>query len=148
MDKEKANARLRDLTMALCTTLGDRHAAQDEGKAALATLLVSCMIDDGMTREAALATLGQVYDYIARLKKNEPIRGEDFKFVFVPETQEALDADPKLQAMMKDMQAEIRQALDGLATGRFATEEEAFKSIGAVVIDLDEDDDDDVAGHA
>lgn len=150
-EKIKAARRLQQLTTALCHTLEEQRAGQREGKSALVTLFVTCLVADGVSRERVLHTVGEVYDLVAKAhagtKEPRP-RGEDFQFVFMPEAQAALDADPELAKAMKDMQAQMREALDGLATGKFATEEEAMRSIGGVMVDLDEDDDDDIAGHA
>lgn len=76
-----------------------------------------------------------VHDFMAR-----PVpRGEDFTLVHGKGVDEKLATDPKAAEAMRDMVAQIRQALDGVATGRFNSVEEAMDSIGAKRLDEGEE---------
>jgi hypothetical protein len=60
---------------------------------------------------------------------NKP-RGEDWKVEMSPEAEAKIAANPKAAAALKDALAQIRQALDGVATGQYASEEEAMRPSG------------------
>lgn len=67
-------------------------------------------------------------------------RGEDIAVIMSPEAQAKVDENPELVELVKDANARIRQALDGIATGRFANLDEAMRSIGATPLEFDEED--------
>jgi hypothetical protein len=69
---------------------------------------------------------------------NKVPRGEEIEIVVPPEIQAQLDADPKKAEFVREMSAKIRQALDGVATGKFADADEAMRSIGAEKVNKSE----------
>jgi hypothetical protein len=73
------------------------------------------------------------------MAEQTPIKGEDWKMEMSPEVQAQVDADPELAAMMREMFAQLRQALDG-ATGPEDVEAR-MEAMGAKRIELDDLDD-------
>lgn len=67
-------------------------------------------------------------------------RGEDYKVTYGDGVEKSMQADPEAAVAIKGMLADVRQALDGVATGRFGSVEEAMESIGAVLMDSTDDD--------
>jgi hypothetical protein len=142
---------IKELTLAICQLFHERAASNMNGTGACAAVYCVSMIDTGVRKEKALAMISDVWDTIERernaldaMSMKAP-RGEDYTFQFSPDAKEAVEADPEVAAMMKAMQARMREALDGVATGRFADVDEAMRSIGATKVDdvddLDDDDD-------
>jgi len=68
-----------------------------------------------------------------------PTKGEDWKMGVSPEVQAQMDANPEMAAMIREMFARLRQALDG-ATGPEDVEAR-MEAMGARPIDLDDLDD-------
>jgi hypothetical protein len=68
------------------------------------------------------------------------MRGEDYKIEMAPDVEAALAKDPKAQAMVREMNARMRQALDGVGT-RFKDVDEALRSVGMVPLSEAEGDD-------
>lgn len=73
-------------------------------------------------------------------------RGEDFKVLMDPGVEAAMAADPKMAEGVTDIIAKIRQAMDDVATGKYASQEEAMDAIGAKHFAFEQDDDDDEPG--
>ncbi len=76
-------------------------------------------------------------DYAASILMDlmPPLRGEDYKVEF--QLDDEVKADPVAMAALTEKIAEVRQALDGVATGKFESVEEAMATIGELVqIDL------------
>jgi hypothetical protein len=131
---------MRELAMAICEFLRERKVGRDEGEAALTTVLIAGLSDRGVNKRAALAAFAACWDCLVRAKQYP--RGEDYKVEIDPDAQAALDDDPELATQFKDVMARVREALDGVATGRFASVDEAMKAMGATQINLDDLDDD------
>lgn len=76
-------------------------------------------------------------------------RGEDYKIIMDPGVEAVMAADPVMAEGVTDIIAKIRQAMDGVATGRYANQEEAMEAIGAKHVIFHDDppfDDDDDGG--
>lgn len=65
-------------------------------------------------------------------------RGEDYEVHFGEGMEEKLESDPELKAFVQGVVADIRQALDGARTGKFASVEEAMDSTGGRRLDPEE----------
>lgn len=147
---------VRDLAVKIAQLLADERASGTNGSAALATLFCMQMLNSGISRAKTLETFENTFDLVA--KEFVALGGvlaaeENYKVEIDPQAQAAMDADPKKASFVRDVTSRIRQAMDGLNSGRFSTMDEAMESIGAKKItdgsfDLGDDDDDDVAGHA
>lgn len=109
------------------------------------TCALACMATAGHRRNNPGDFPEPFYDEVRRMAASmlidllPPIRGEDYKVDFSPEVKAEMDRDPKMAAAVRNIAAQIRQALDGVATGKFANEAEAMDSIGAATIVLDDD---------
>jgi hypothetical protein len=77
------------------------------------------------------------------------MKGEDFAVVIPPVIQAQIDADPKLAEFVRETNARLRQALDGVDMHDPAAVEAAMRSVGAErlveVVPTNDGDDDDQA---
>jgi hypothetical protein len=69
------------------------------------------------------------------MTSNDKPRGEDWRIELGPKVQAQVNADPKKAEALRMVLAEIRQALDGVATGKFADADEAMRWLGATPVD-------------
>jgi hypothetical protein len=127
------------LSQAICELLAERHATSRGGCGALGCVLASTLISGGIPKQSAMHVFSKTWDMIER-EVTKPVRGEDLQFEFSPEIKADIARDPKLAATFRDMQARMREAIDGVATGRFADVDEAMRAIGGTKINLDDDD--------
>lgn len=106
-------------------------------------------------------TLKEVFEsFVAGMRAmvfaDEPMAGEDYQVVVVPEAQAKMDDNPKLAAFVRDTIARARQALDGappdeigerLAAAGFkrmaAADDDTLEAMGFKLPNLDDEDDDD-----
>lgn len=70
---------------------------------------------------------------------------DDMKLVILPEAQAAMDADPDLAKLVRELNANFHQAMQGVKDGKYVTFEDAMEAITGQrpeKVDLDDDDDD------
>lgn len=69
-----------------------------------------------------------------------PLRGEEYDVEIMPMAQSAMDADPEIKSGVAEIMAKVRQALDDVATGKYASVPEAMEAIGGKFVEISEDD--------
>jgi hypothetical protein len=82
------------------------------------------------SRNSAIASRAPNNGWVTMMLPDKP-RREDWRIEMSPEVQAKIDADPKKAEALRIVLAEIRQALDGVATGIFADADEALRALGA-----------------
>jgi hypothetical protein len=135
----------KELALKICEMMSEAGVPLATGCAALASVMCSGLIDY-VSKEHAVEMFEQAWDLVESERRKMMPRGEDYTFELAPGVEAKISSDPQAAAMMRDMTAKLREAMDGLATGRFSTMDEAMRSIGGVKVDLDDDDLDDDDG--
>ncbi|MBR0882445.1 MULTISPECIES: hypothetical protein [Bradyrhizobium] len=92
-----------------------------------------------------------------KARLNEIPAGEDFTVAMSEQVKAAMAEHPEMKETMTEMLAQLRQHLDGVRTGKYASPSEALDAMGVKPLDLDDpevrrmlldmaDDDDDESG--
>ncbi|MET4197453.1 hypothetical protein [Bradyrhizobium sp. LA6.12] len=157
MDKQ------RMLENAVMDALGKHGATFIEGFEALLAVIVYGAISSGNTKEATLKAIITTWDDMVQHIKERldemPPAGEDFTVALSEQVKATMAEHPEMKDTMREMLARLRQHLDGVRTGKYASAGEALDAMGAKPVDLDElppevrralldmaDDDDDASG--
>lgn len=152
----------RMLENAVMDALGKHGATFIEGFEALLAVIVYGAISSGNTKEATLKAIITTWDDMVqhiKARLDEIPAGEDFTVALSEQVKAAMAEHAEMKDTMREMLARLRQHLDGVRTGKYASAGEALDAMGAKPVDLDElppevrralldmaDDDDDESG--
>lgn len=62
------------------------------------------------------------------------------EIIIMPEAQARIDADPELAKMVRDMSAMLRQVMQGVKDGKYASFDEGCRALGIDVTKMEDDD--------
>ncbi|WP_157785787.1 hypothetical protein [Bradyrhizobium liaoningense] len=140
--------------------LGKHGATFIEGFEALLAVIVYGAISSGNTKEATLKAITTTWDDMVqhiKARLNEVPAGEEFVVAMSEQVKAAMAEHPEMKDKLTEFLARLRQYLDGVRTGKYASPSEALDAMGVKPLDLDDpevrralldmaDDDDDEPG--
>ncbi|MBR0802863.1 hypothetical protein JQ636_04865 [Bradyrhizobium japonicum] len=135
MDKQ------RMLENAVMDALGRHGASFIEGFEALLAVIVYGAISSGNTKEATLKAITTAWDdMVQHIKErlDEIPAGEEFTVAMSEQVKAAMAEHPEMKDKMTELLAQLRQHLDGVRTGKYASPSEALDAMGMKPLDLDE----------
>lgn len=120
--------------------LGLAGATIDDAFIALLGLIVYSAVLRKVDKPTMIARIAAKWDELekgVRQQVDQP-RGEDLNIELSERVRAEMAEDPRLNAKITDVMARIREAVDGVATGKYADLDEAMAAIGGRFVNKDD----------
>jgi hypothetical protein len=131
--------KMRQATNDIFEIFSAHKLSTSEGTTVLSTALLMVLIRAHYSKQRMHELMEKAWSEVQEFLHVK--RGEEYIFEMNDELKNDAARDPALAAALRDVSAKIRQALDGIAIGRYRNIKEAMESLGAVAVEVEDDDD-------